>query len=95
MLAADIACVQIEQCSSAPLHDVSAKRTKLCDQLKEQPLPFDMIDGRVTVIYPDPEESELILNLKRGIISAFQVNPEGEDSTRVVEEVSYCVGITQ
>lgn len=48
-----------------------------------------MLEGRVVGIYPGHEEKEEILNLKRGILSAFQVNPTGSDFTQMVDEVSY------
>ena len=46
-----------------------------------------MVDGHVVGAYPSSEEKEEILNLKRGILSAFQVNPKGKDNTHTVDEV--------
>jgi hypothetical protein len=80
--------LQIIDCSSAPLHDLLAKRLELCDQLMKWPLLFDKINGQIADIYPDSRENDLTLNLKRGIVSAFQVGKlSGEDNIRVINEV--------
>jgi hypothetical protein len=52
------------------------------------PLLFDKINGQIADIYPDSRENDLTLNLKRGIVSAFQVGKlSGEDNIRVINEV--------
>ena len=80
---------QIHKCASAPLQATSIKDTEVCNRLIEWVLPFDMKNDQVTAIYPEPREEEHILNLKRGIISAFQVSPKGENNVQVVDEVIY------
>ena len=49
---------------------------------------FKMDNGRIVEIYPSMDEKEEILNIKRGIVSAFQVTVTGMDGTRTVEEVT-------
>lgn len=60
-----------------------------CNHLKEQCLPFDSFNGRITNIYPSPEEPLRILNMKRGILSAFQGIPVREDGTFIEEQVQH------
>ena len=67
----------------------SRKRDGLCDQLKKNVLPFDMIDGSVKAVYPHHQERQEVLNIKRGLVSALQVHPVGEDTILWVDEVIY------
>ena len=59
-------------------------------ELTTYSISFKLSNGSVAEIYPEPEETEEILNIKRGIISAFQVTLADTDGTRIVEEVT-CV----
>jgi hypothetical protein len=80
--------MEILECSSTPVPTFSQpSETETCRKLKQYPLPFEMTDGRVVSVYPVSGENEEILNLKRGVLSAFQVNPKGKDNTYTVDEV--------
>ena len=81
--------MQIDKCDSVPLQDATPKDSMWCDQLMKWALPFDMANGVVSAIYPDPRENRAILNLKRGIVSAFQVKPKGKDNVQIVDEVKH------
>ena len=65
----------------------SLHSTKLFPELSRHPLAFKINNGRVIEIYPTAGEAEEILNIKRGIISAFQVTLTDTDGKRTVDEV--------
>jgi hypothetical protein len=79
--------LQIKKCSRSPVGAISStKREGLCSQLKENVLPFDVIKGSVD-LYPHHQEQQEVLNIKRGLVSALQVHPAGEDTITWVNEV--------
>lgn len=74
-----------------PVAAVSSPRP--FNELSDYPVAFKIDNGTVVEIYPALEETEEILNIKRGIISAFQVHMTGTDGQRTIEEVRYCDNI--
>lgn len=58
-----------------------------CNDLKKRCLPFDSFSGRITNVYPSPEEPFRILNMKRGVLSAFQGIPVRRQGVSIEEQV--------
>lgn len=56
-------------------------------ELSEYPLLFRLRNGTLVEIFPHPEDREEIVNIKRGIVSTFQVRVEGCEGRLFVEEV--------
>ena len=66
-------------------YHVSRGSTAFAEELEAQDLVFRTDRGRITEILAHPEESPHVLNIKRGILSALQVQFVNEHA--VLEEV--------
>ena len=56
--------------------------------LLSEPLRFGFVDGRVTEVCASEKETPKDLNVKRGILSAFQNSFDGKYERKEEEEVS-------
>jgi len=54
--------------------------------LQERALRFGFADGRIDGVCPDPEEKTWVLNIKRGIISAFQNTMDSFNTDKITTE---------
>ena len=59
----------------------------IVDDVKRHELHFSFIDGRVTDVCASPKESTHALNIKKGILSAFQVASEDWTKSQNITEV--------
>ena len=66
-------------------YQISQGSTAFAEELQAQDLVFRMDAGRITKILAHPEEPSHVLNIKRGILSAFQVQFVDDHAT--LEEV--------
>lgn len=66
-------------------YQISQGSTAFAEELQAQDLVFRMDAGRITKILAHPEEPSNVLNIKRGILSAFQVQFVDDHAT--LEEV--------
>lgn len=66
-------------------YQISQGSTAFAEELQAQDLVFRMDAGRITNILAHPEEPSHVLNIKRGILSAFQVQFVDDHAT--LEEV--------
>lgn len=81
--------LQVEDATITPVSpNASVHSPMWFPELSDYPVAFKLENGRIVEIYPDVKETEQILNMKRGIISAFQIYVTGQDGTRTVEEVT-------
>ena len=69
-------------------YHVSRGSTAFAEELEAQDLVFRTDRGRITEILAHPEEPPHVLNIKRGILSALQVQFVNERA--VLEEVRDC-----
>ena len=67
---------------------MSQGSTAFAEELEAQDLVFRTDRGRITEILSHPDEPPHVLNIKRGILSALQVQFVDEHAT--LEEVSSC-----
>lgn len=79
--------LQVENAKMTPTSP-SPHTTRSFRELSAYRVAFKLDNGRIVEIYPAVQEPEEILNIKRGIISAFQVTLAYSDGTRTVQEVS-------
>lgn len=81
--------LQVEDAMITPLSpDLYVHSPKPFTELGYYTVAFKLENGSVVEIYPNYGETEQILNIKRGIISMFQIYLTGNDGTQIVEEVS-------
>lgn len=66
-------------------YHISQGSTAFAEELQAQDLVFRMDGGRITEILAHPEEPSHVLNIKRGILSALQV--QFVDEHAILEEV--------
>ena len=88
--------MQITQCTTEafigtyPEEEVflfQEENTTDCNELQAQCLPFSSYGGHIVSIYPSVDEPIRILNIKRGILSAFQGMPFRKDGDYIEEQV--------
>ena len=58
-------------------------------ELQERPLRFAFQDGKVEALCPYDQDSSLVLNIKRAVISLFQNSMQELDKEHTVSEVNH------
>ena len=74
--------------------DSSARRRSessddLSRHLSARPVHFSYQDGRVVALCAEEEDPEWVLNIKRGVLSAFQNSMDHFNADHVVSEVRF------
>jgi hypothetical protein len=82
----EFAEIKVEAAEITPKSPSALYSAKPFPELFRHPLTFKITNGRVIEIYPTAGETEEILNIKRGIVSAFQVTLASSDGKQTVNE---------
>jgi hypothetical protein len=79
--------MKLEDVKLTPVYpNLSMGATVPLMELTTYNIAFKISNGKVVELYPEANETEWVLNIKRGIISAFQVTLSDTDGTRIVKE---------